>query len=141
MAGWIWLALIVAGIILEACTSQLVAIWFVFGFIGGLISSLFGAPEWLQVLIALAIGVVSLITTRPFVNRLTKGDSESTNADRYIGMTGIVTEDIDPVSATGRATVLGLSWAAVTDGEIIPKGTKIQVDAIDGVKLRVHIAD
>ncbi len=141
MAGWIWLALIVVGIILEACTSQLVAIWFVFGFIGGLISSLFGAPEWLQVLIALAIGVVSLIATRPFVNRLTKGDGETTNADRYIGMTGIVTEDIDPVSATGRATVLGLSWAAVTDGEIIPKGTKIQVDAIDGVKLRVHIAD
>lgn len=141
MSGWIWLALIVAGVVLEACTSQLVAIWFVFGFIGALIASLFGAELWLQILVALVIGLVSLIVTRPFVNKLSKGDTESTNVDRYIGMTGLVTEDIDPISATGRVTVLGLSWAAVTDGEIIPMGSKIQVDAVEGVKLKVHIAD
>ena len=141
MSGWIWLALIVAGIVLEALTSQMVAIWFVFGFIGGLIASLFDAAWWVQILVALVIGVAALIATRPFVKKLGQNNTESTNLDRYIGKTGIVTEDINPISATGRATVLGMSWAAVTEGETIPRGSKIQVDSIEGVKLKVHIAD
>ena len=141
MTGWVWLVLIALGILAETFTSQLVAIWFVFGFIGGLIASLFGASVGLQITIALAIGVVSLIATRPFVKKLGGGKYESTNADRYIGMTGVVTEDIDPVSGAGRVTVLGLSWAAFTVGERIEKGSRIQVDAIEGVKLKVHIAE
>ena len=141
MAGWIWLILIVLGILAETFTTQLVVIWFVFGFIGGLIASLFGASVWLQVAIALSIGIAALIATRPFVKKLSGPEHESTNADRYIGMTGIVTEDIDPMLGTGRANVLGLSWAVFTEGERIEKGSRVQVDAIEGVKLKVHIVE
>lgn len=141
MTAWIWLVLIIAGILVEAFTAQMVSIWFVFGFIGGLIAELFGAEIWLQIVIALGIGLVSLIATRPFVKKLSGSDHESTNADRYVGMTGVVTEDIDPILGTGRVTVMGLSWAAVSDADRIAKGSRVQVDAIEGVKLKVHITE
>ena len=141
MAGWIWLALIILGVLIETFTAQMVCIWFVFGFTGGLVASLLGAEVWLQILIAAVIGVASLIATRPLVKKLNSKVSVGTNADRYIGMTGVVTEDIEPLPGAGRVTVLGLSWAAFTDGEKIPKGSRIQVDAIEGVKLKVHIAE
>lgn len=138
MVSWIWLALIVVGIVIEAASPQLVAIWFVLGGIGALIASLCGVEIWIQVVIAVAISVISLIATRPFIKKMTARKIEHTNADRYIGKEGVVTSEINDVLGTGRVTVLGSSWAAITDaGMKIAEGSKVTVEAIEGVKLRV----
>ena len=64
---------------------------------------------------------------------------ERTNADRVVGATGIVIQDIDNVVSTGRVTVMGNSWSARStqkDGKI-EAGSRVRIERIEGVKLLV----
>lgn len=138
MDAYIWLALIIIGIIIEGATVGLVAIWFVIGFTAALIVSFFGVPLYVQIIVALVFSALSLYFTRPLANKLFKKEKERTNADRFVGMEGVVTEDILDGSGKGRVEVALQSWAAVSfDGSVIKKGTKVTVESISGVKLIV----
>jgi len=79
-----------------------------------------------------------LLITRPLVKKKLIVKSESTNADRCIGKTATVTEDIDNINATGQVKVDGQIWTARSiNSSIIKKGTNVTVEKIDGVKLIV----
>lgn len=117
----IWVAVIVIAAILEGMSAQLC-----------------GAPVWLQVLIAAVVTLVLLLATRPLVKKFLQNKETHTNADRVVGQTAVVTEDIDNLAAHGRVEVLGNDWAArSTENVRIQKGTKVQVVRIEGVKLIV----
>ena len=138
MDSYVWLALIVLGIIIEVSTTNLVAVWFVIGFLFALIVSFFCDILWLEILVAVVVSIVALILTRPFVKKISKKTVERTNADRYIGKIAAVTEDILDDSGKGRVEVSGSSWAAISkDGSIIEKGSSVIVESISGVKLVV----
>lgn len=142
MEGWIWLGLIILGIVIESASPQLVAIWFVLGGVAALISSFCGAEVWLQVSIAVVVSVISLIATRPLARKIMNRKAVKTNADRYIGMEGVVTTEINDVLGSGRVTVLGASWSAFsTEGKKYPEGTRVIVEDIQGVKLAVKAAE
>ena len=137
--GWIWLAVAVLAAVVEALVPSLVSVWFVPAAVAALLLSLLGWPWWLQLLVFLAVSLACLAVTRPLAKSLLRHHRERTNADRAVGATGIVIQDIDNVMATGRVTVLGNSWAARTtlpSGKV-EAGTKVRVEAIEGVKLLV----
>ena len=100
----IWVAVIVIAAILEGMSAQLISIWFVGGGIAGMIAQLCGAPVWLQVLIAAVVTLVLLLATRPLVKKFLQNKETHTNADRVVGQTAVVTEDIDNLAAHGSAT-------------------------------------
>ena len=129
----LWIALLIAFIVVEAATVQLVTIWFAVGAAAALISELCSAPVWLQWVIFAAVSV-----TRPLVKKFSKKRVQPTNADRYIGLEGIVEETVDNTEGTGIVKVEGSTWTArSSDGSRIEKGSNITVDRIDGVKLMV----
>ncbi len=135
---WVWIALTVVLVIIEAVTVQLVTIWFALGAVGGLIACAFGSPIWVQILIFAVISTIVLAATRPFVKRFTRAEKSPTNADRHIGQIAIVTEDIDNELGKGAARVGGLEWTARTvDGQKIEKDEKVKIEAIEGAKLLV----
>lgn len=139
MMGFIWLGITVLAAVVEAAVPALVSIWFVPGGIMALIASLAGGPLPLQIGLFLVGSVVSLVLTRPLARRLQKPGPTSTNADRVIGATAIVTEDVDNLQGAGRVSVMGNSWAARSEhiGETIPTGETVTVVRIEGVKLIV----
>lgn len=139
MMGFIWLGITVLAAVVEAAVPALVSIWFVPGGIMALIASLAGGPLPLQIGLFLVGSVVSLALTRPLAHRLQKPGPTSTNADRVIGATAIVTEDVDNLQGAGRVSVMGNSWAARSEhiGETIPTGETVTVVRIEGVKLIV----
>lgn len=139
MMGFIWLGITVLAAVVEAAVPALVSIWFVPGGIMALIASLAGGPLPLQIGLFLVGSVVSLALTRPLARRLQKPGPTSTNADRVIGATAIVTEDVDNLQGAGRVSVMGNSWAARSEhiGETIPTGETVTVVRIEGVKLIV----
>ena len=142
MEGWIWLALIILGVVIESASPQLIAIWFVLGGVAALISSFCGAEIWLQVSIAVVVSVISLIATRPLAMKITSKKTVKTNADRYIGKEGIVTTEINDVLGGGRVTVLGSSWSAFSpEGKSFSVGTRVVVEDIQGVKLVVKAVE
>ncbi len=135
---WFWIVLIVALVVIEAVTVQLVTIWFAVGAVGGLIASAFNLDIWLQVLIFVAVSAITLLVTRPLVKRFTKTDKQPTNADRFIGQTAVVTEPIDNIHGKGAVVIGGLEWTARTaDGSEVEKDALVTVEKIEGAKLIV----
>ncbi len=137
---WIWLGLAVVLAVLEAATAQLVCIWFVLGSVASMITAFFGGGIELQIGIFVAVSAVTLILTRPLaVKRLTP-KKQAMNADRYLGQTGIVLEDIDNIEGRGLVKVLGIEWTARSQNDdLIPAGSRVKVLKIDGAKLIVEI--
>lgn len=136
----LWIVLMVALIIVEALTANLVCIWFAIGALAAAVSKLLGATLFYQAVCFVVISLLSLCVTKPVVKRLRANGKTATNADMVIGKTGIVTEDITNDKFAGNVKVAGQMWSAVTaDGSEIPKNSKVKVIKIDGVKLVVEM--
>ncbi len=134
-----WIVMLVAFVIIEALTAQLVTVWFAVGSVAALIAQMLGAEVWLQWLIFVAVSAIVVVATRPFVKKITKQKAQPTNADRCIGQTAVVTEKIDNISGKGAVKVNGIVWSARSEsGNIIEEDTTVTVTKIDGVKLIVN---
>ena len=136
---YVWLAALIAFAILEAATVQLVTIWFAGGALAGLIAALCKAPVWLQIALFAVVSVLALILTRPLVKKITAAKFSPTNADRFIGQTGVVTKRIDNLQASGEVRVKGAVWTARSEDEAvaIEENETVTVKRIDGAKLIV----
>ena len=137
---FLWLALIIAAIVIEGMSAQLVSIWFVAGGVAALIASLCGASFAVQMVLYVLVTAAALAATRPFVKKAMTFKKEDTNAGRYLGKIGIVTSEINNTAAVGQVKVLGNIWSArSSDGSIIPAGASVLVLRIEGVKLIVEL--
>lgn len=139
MATIVWLVLLIGFIILEAaCPIHLVSIWFAVGALAAAATAMLGGQIWLQVTVFAVVSGALLAALWPFVKKFLKPRLTKTNVDSVIGTEGYVTEDVDNLSATGQVKLGGMYWTArSTDGNIIPKGTLVRVDRIEGVKAYV----
>lgn len=135
---YVWLGVIVVMAIIEGVTTQMVSIWFVFGALVAFIVSLFGVALPIQLIVFAAVSTVMLVITRPLVKKIMHFKKEDTNAGRYIGKIGLVTMEINNELGVGQVNVSGSVWTArAVDGVVIPKGTNVEVESIEGVKLLV----
>ncbi|MCI5795712.1 MAG: NfeD family protein [Ruminococcus sp.] len=136
----LWSVLLILFIIAEAVTVQLVSIWFAVGSLAALISNLCGAGTLLQAALFVGVSFAALLLTRPLVKKFSSPKIQRTNLDRIIGERAIVTEEIDNLRAIGIVKADGKSWTARSaDGSIIPTGSVVEVEKIDGVKLIVGL--
>ena len=135
-----WAAAIVVFVVLELSTVGLTSIWFALGALCALISTLLGAPVWLQIVWFVIISIAALVLTRPLVKKYINGKTYATNADRIIGSRAVVKERIDTISGTGAVLADGKMWSArSTDGSVIEPDTVVTVTEIQGVKLVVEL--
>lgn len=136
---YIWLAVIVLCVVIEALTLDLCAIWFAVGGVAALVAASLSLEVVTQLIIFVLFSAVLLVLMRPFCRRFLKTKKEPTNADRIIGETAYVTEQIDNIRETGAVKVLGAEWSARSrDNSIIPSGAKVKVVEIRGVKAVVE---
>lgn len=130
-----WGLLFFVLIFVEFVTVNLVSIWFAMGAISAMVVSLFTNSIFIQLVIFIIVSIISLILTKPIVEKITNKKVEPTNLDRVIGKTGIVTKKIT-VDNYGEVKVLGTIWTAVSD-ENLDEKDKVIIKKIDGVKLVV----
>lgn len=139
VAGIIWLVAVVAFIILEASTYQMVCVWFIVGSIGGMIASMLGAGFWVQMSVFLVISIALLILMRPMAMKRLNSHKVKTNADSLIGKKVLITETVDNTKATGQGKVDGTVWTVRTEEDkIIEEGAVAEIKRIEGVKLIVE---
>ena len=145
---WLWLGAIVLFGVAEVVTEGMVSIWFVAGSLAALFSSMSGwalgglSPEATQVLVFAVVSALALVITRPLVRRFMTRPHIPTNADRVLGMVAKVTEAVDNGRASGAVYVDGKTWTARSaDGSVIPTGTQVKVQKIEGVKLLVQFSE
>ena len=138
-APFLWLAVIVITLVVEAMTAGLVTIWFSAGALAALISSYLGINFPMQIIIFIAVSAVALYFTRPLVKNKIHKNKVKTNADLVIGKQAIVVEDICPIEGKGQVKVDGKIWSARSENEkIIAKDTLVSVKKIEGVHLIVN---
>lgn len=134
-----WSVLLIAAITAEFGTQQLVTIWFAAGSLGALIAAAAGASLTVQLILFAALSLLLLIFTRPILRKALNFDFKDTNAKLDIGKLAVVIQEIDPEKGTGRARLGDTQWRAVSSGgNIIPVGTTVRVENIDGAKLIVE---
>ena len=137
-----WLIAFILFVVGEAVTVGLVAIWFAVGALGALAAAALGGGLWLQIAVFLILSALSLMLLKPLSRKWMAGHKAArTNADRVIGETALVTEDIDNTMATGQVQVDGQIWTARSaHGVVIPAGSRVKVLSIQGVKVMVELA-
>lgn len=137
-AAFVWLGLVILFLIAEGATVSLVSLWFAAGAVVAMFAALLGAGVWLQTGLFLVVSGALLLMLRPIVRRYLVPKITATNVDSLVGATGLVTEAIDNVTASGQVKLGAMEWTArSTTGENIPQGTLIRVDRIEGVKVYV----
>lgn len=135
----VWLLIAVLLGFLEATTVDLVAIWFALGALAAIVPAAIGFPLWVQLVVFIAVSLSTLYFTRPIVRDVLKVKKVSTNADRIIGMVGLVTVPINNVAGEGRVMVNGLEWAARSDdGVPLDVNENVLIKRIEGVKVIVE---
>ncbi|MGN1443295.1 MAG: NfeD family protein [Acutalibacteraceae bacterium] len=136
---WVWIALAVIFGVVEAATAQIVTIWFAVGSVGALIANVVGANTTVQLIVFVAVSILTLIIARPYLKKFTKTEMQRTNADMCIGETAVVLEEINNTEGTGQVKVRGNIWTARSrDSAVIPVDEKVTVEKIEGVKLIVR---
>ncbi|TPW70915.1 NfeD family protein [Schumannella sp. 10F1B-5-1] len=135
--AWVvWIALILLFVIIEMMNLEFTFLMLAIGSLGGLVSGLFGAPWWAQVIIAGVAAVLLLFLVRPALHRrLHRGaDPAKSNVEALLGLTGSVVKAFDE----GRGQVKlanGETWTARlgVDSPLQPHdGDRIVVTAIEG---------
>ena len=134
----LWLALLIAFLVVEASTVTLISLWFAAGALAALIASLLHAPLWLQAVVFFAVSAALLACLRPVIRKHFTPKLSKTNLDAVIGSEGYVTVDIDNLAATGTVKLGAMEWTARSvDGSSIKAGTRVKVEKIEGVKVFV----
>ena len=134
----VWTAAIILFGVVEAATAGLVSIWFVAGALVALVAAFVDASLTIQIILFLVVSAAALALTRPLLKKLTTPDAIPTNADRVLGELAKVTETIDNENSTGAVYVDGKTWTArAMDEAVIPAGSRVHIEAMEGVKLFV----
>ncbi len=136
----VWIIALVVFILVELLTMGLTTIWFAGGSLVGLLLAVAGAPVWVQVVAALIVTIILLLTTRPIAIKYFNKDRVRTNAESLIGHMAVVMTDIDNLQGVGLVNVGGQEWSARSsdDDVIIPAGSVVEILSISGVKLIVR---
>jgi membrane protein implicated in regulation of membrane protease activity len=135
----LWFGIIVATLILESQTADLVAIWFAPGAFVSLILSFFNVQFWVQFGVFIGVTVLGLILSftwiRPMMRKRNK--VEKTNVDALAGKLAMVEEDVNNAVPTGVVKINGQLWTARMEDPTLTaaKGDWIEIVRVEGAKL------
>lgn len=135
-----WALVLVAFVIAEVVTIQLVSIWFAAGALVTMICTYFFELSLLQQLgIFIIVSAVFLLASLPLIKKRRKKPYVGTNSELDIGRHASVIEEISIDKGTGRVALNGVNWSAVPENEndIIPVGSIVIVRKVLGAKLMV----
>ncbi len=134
---YIWFAVMVVCIVIEALSSSLTTIWFALSALVLVFVSFLPVHLMYQLMIFVLLSALNLIFTRPFLKKFIQIKKTPTNSDAIIGKTAVVTEVITALQK-GAVKVGGKIWTAKTvcDCTFEPGSTCVVSD-IEGVSVIV----
>ncbi|MDE6779944.1 MAG: NfeD family protein [Ruminococcus sp.] len=133
----LWAAAVIVFVILEIITVQLVSVWLAAGAFITMIAAYFTDIGLTGQFAVFAVSsAILLAVSFPLMKKSRKKGYIPTNSELNTGKQAVVIEEINTRSGTGRVTLSGVDWKAVSD-EIIPVDSIVTVKAVDGAKLIV----
>jgi membrane protein implicated in regulation of membrane protease activity len=137
---WIWMAIAALFIIGEIFTQGFFLLWFGIGAAVAGILAILGLGVGWQLGAFVVVSGLLFVASRRLAEKISKKQPPGIGADRFVGLEGIVLEEIDNVKNTGRVRVEKDEWRAESEnGELITEGTQIVVTRLDGTHMVVKI--
>lgn len=135
----VWLAVLVAALIVEAVTVGLTSIWVAGGALAALLAALAGATLNFQLLLFFGTVFAMLYWTRPIAVKYLNSRRARTNIDEMTGAKVRVLERIDNTRDSGRVNYKGMEWTARSDDDstTFEADEMVTVLRIEGVKMIV----
>lgn len=135
----VWLAAAIVFGIIEAVMLGLNSIWFSVGALAAMAAALLGGGVWVQSAVFLLVSLAALVVAKLLLKERFNQSCQPTNADRILGKTAVVTEEIDNERPSGQIRQGGMFWTARSiDGSVIPRDAQVTVKYIEGVKAMVE---
>ena len=132
---WFWATLIFT--VIEFETFGLISIWFIFGAMTALFTSLFVSAIPIQILVFLVVSSCSMLLLRQIAFEKLKNFKTDTNVYELIGQTAEVFTAILP-NAYGEVKLQGKIWRTKSDSESVYEvGDAVQVNRIVGSTIYV----
>jgi len=136
---WLWTGLAVVMGIGEIFTAGFFLLPFAIGAAAAGVLAWVGASVLAQWLVFFGVSVVALAYLRRYIDRQDEGDQPRVGANRWVGSSGIVLEEIDPDTASGMVRVENEEWRATSLHRVtIPAGSRIEVRDVRGARLVVE---
>lgn len=135
----VWLIIFAIFLICELLSLGLTTIWFAGGSLAGMITALCGGNILVQIMVALIVSIVLLVTLRPIALKYFNKDRAKTNVEEVAGQMARVTKKIDNFNDEGQIILKGIEWTARSaDNEVIEEGEMVTVEKVSGVKAIVR---
>ena len=132
-----WAVVAVICAIIEVTTVQLTTVWFGIGAIAALIAHIFGLNQYIQLVIFLAVSILSFIFVKPLMKNVNKLSQEDINS--MIGQkctVKSVEHTYDGILCT--VEYKGTKWkATVIDGYVVYEGRTATIEKVVGNELLV----
>lgn len=138
MVAVIWLALFILFLVIEIITVGLTSIWLAGGALAALLLYALGADIIWQIVAFIVVTCILLVFTRPLAVKYMNSNRTKTNYEGVIGKVIRISETVDNMEQTGKASVNGQEWTIRSeDDTILEAGSIAKVVNISGVKLIV----
>ncbi|MEE4312376.1 MAG: NfeD family protein [candidate division KSB1 bacterium] len=137
---YIWMIVAAILIVGEIFTAGFFILWFgVAAAVAGMLALLGLNAAWQWGAFVIVSGVL-LAFSRKLADKFSKEQPKGIGADRFIGQTGVVLEEIDNTKNSGRVRLGKEEWRAESyDGVNIRKGETVEVTRLEGTHLIVKI--
>jgi membrane protein implicated in regulation of membrane protease activity len=136
---WIWVGIAAVFTVAEIFTAGFFLFPFAVGAGVAALINFLGLPMWLQWVCFLGISGALVAFSRRLADRLSKEPPEKVGVDRLIGQTGLVIEEIDHITDSGRVRIKKDEWRATSaDESKIAVRERVRVVRIEGAHLIVE---
>jgi membrane protein implicated in regulation of membrane protease activity len=138
----IWMVIAALFVIGEIFTAGFFLFWFGVGAAVAGILALFGFGSAIQWAAFAVVSGILFTVSRRFAEKFTKDQPPGIGADRFIGKTGVVLEEVDNIKNTGRVRIGKDEWRADSDSlETIAAGKSVRVTKLEGTHLVVKVLE
>jgi membrane protein implicated in regulation of membrane protease activity len=136
---WLWTVFAVVMGIGEIFSAGFFLLPFAIGASAAAVLAWIGVPVLPQWLVFFGVSLVSFVYLRRFIRHQDASEQPRVGANRWINAQGVVLESIDSDAKIGMVRIEGEGeqWRAVSDGELIPAGTRVIVKEVRGTRLVV----
>ena len=133
---WLWVTVILAGIIIDYLSSDVLFVGFSFGALGGLVLAFLNANVILQFILFAIITIFFFFYIYPKIKKKIKVDNIGTKTmeQDYVGRKLILDENIED---SALIKFEGIYWTFKSVSGPLKKGTKVEIIGIEGNKILI----
>lgn len=137
---WLWMGLAAILLIGEIFTAGFFLLWFSIGAAGAGVLAMLGIGHSAQLIFFILSSGILFVFGRRFAERVTVKQPPGVGADRFVGLEGIVLDEVNPVANTGKVRIGSDVWrAGSANNEVIAVESVVKVIRIEGTRAIVQV--